>query len=43
MEYEWVSLQVLDGDVVRTHLSQGLGFSIKDRNTNVARIGLSAS
>ena len=30
---------VLDGDVVRTHLSKGLGFSIADRNTNVARIG----
>lgn len=29
----------LDGDVVRTHLSKGLGFSINDRNTNVARIG----
>jgi sulfate adenylyltransferase len=30
---------VLDGDVVRTHLSKGLGFGIPDRNTNVARIG----
>jgi len=29
----------LDGDVVRTHLSKGLGFSIADRNANVARIG----
>ncbi|RYG57340.1 adenylyl-sulfate kinase [archaeon] len=29
----------LDGDVVRTHLSKGLGFSISDRNDNVARIG----
>ena len=31
--------QVLDGDVVRTHLSKGLGFSVADRNANVARIG----
>lgn len=34
---------LLDGDVVRTHLSQGLGFSRSDRNTNVARIGFVAS
>lgn len=30
---------VLDGDVVRTHLSRGLGFSREDRDTNVRRIG----
>jgi sulfate adenylyltransferase len=30
---------VLDGDVVRTHLSQGLGFSREDRDTNVRRVG----
>jgi adenylyl-sulfate kinase len=30
--------EVLDGDVVRTHLSKGLGFSREDRETNVARI-----
>jgi sulfate adenylyltransferase len=30
---------VLDGDVVRTHLSKGLGFSREDRDTNVMRIG----
>jgi sulfate adenylyltransferase len=30
---------VLDGDVVRTHLSKGLGFSLEDRNTNILRIG----
>jgi len=34
---------VLDGDVVRTHLSQGLGFSREDRDTNVRRIGYVAS
>lgn len=30
---------VLDGDVVRTHLSKGLGFSKDDRDTNILRIG----
>jgi sulfate adenylyltransferase len=34
---------VLDGDVVRTHLSQGLGFSKEDRDINVRRIGFVAS
>jgi sulfate adenylyltransferase len=34
---------LLDGDVVRTHLSQGLGFSREDRDTNVRRIGYLAS
>jgi sulfate adenylyltransferase len=29
----------LDGDVVRHHLSKGLGFSRQDRETNIARIG----
>ena len=29
----------LDGDVVRTHLSKGLGFSKEDRDTNIERIG----
>jgi sulfate adenylyltransferase len=30
---------LLDGDVVRTHLSKGLGFSRDDRDTNILRIG----
>ena len=30
---------VLDGDVVRTHLSKGLGFSREDRDLNIRRIG----
>ncbi|MBI2330732.1 MAG: bifunctional sulfate adenylyltransferase/adenylylsulfate kinase, partial [Chloroflexi bacterium] len=30
---------ILDGDVVRTHLSKGLGFSKEDRDTNIIRIG----
>jgi sulfate adenylyltransferase len=34
---------VLDGDVVRTHLSQGLGFSKEDRDRNIRRIGFVAS
>jgi sulfate adenylyltransferase len=34
---------VLDGDVVRTHLSRGLGFSREDRDTNILRIGFVAS
>jgi sulfate adenylyltransferase len=34
---------VLDGDVVRTHLSKGLGFSKQDRDTNIRRIGFVAS
>jgi len=34
---------VLDGDVVRTHLSKGLGFSKEDRDTNIVRIGYVAS
>jgi adenylyl-sulfate kinase len=32
-------VEVLDGDVVRTHLSKGLGFSKEDRDTNILRIG----
>ena len=33
----------LDGDIIRTHLSRGLGFSKEDRDTNIARIGWVAS
>jgi sulfate adenylyltransferase len=33
------TVTVLDGDVVRTHLSAGLGFSRQDRDTNVRRVG----
>src|SRR4051794_3589261 len=32
-------VEPLDGDVVRTHLSKGLGFSKEDRDTNIQRIG----
>ena len=34
---------ILDGDVVRTHLSRGLGFSKEDRDLNIRRIGFVAS
>ena len=34
---------VLDGDIVRTHLSKGLGFSQEDRDTNIRRIGFVAA
>ena len=34
---------ILDGDVVRTHLSKGLGFSKEDRDTNILRIGFVAA
>ena len=33
------TITLLDGDVVRTHLSKGLGFSAEDRDTNIRRIG----
>ena len=35
-------VELLDGDVVRTHLSRGLGFSREDRDANVARIAFVA-
>jgi adenylylsulfate kinase len=35
-------VEVLDGDVVRTNLSKGLGFSKEDRDTNILRIGFVA-
>jgi len=37
------TVTMLDGDVVRTHLTQGLGFSREDRDTNVRRVGYVAS
>jgi adenylylsulfate kinase len=35
-------VEVLDGDVVRAHLSRGLGFSKADRDENIRRIGFVA-
>ena len=43
LERRGVLVEVLDGDVVRTHLSKGLGFSKEDRDTNIERIGWVAS
>jgi adenylyl-sulfate kinase len=41
-ERGWI-VEYLDGDVVRTQLSKGLGFSKEDRDTNIERIGWVAS
>src|ERR1700682_6121274 len=32
-------VEILDGDIVRTNLSKGLGFSKEDRDINIRRIG----
>lgn len=37
-----LKVEILDGDVVRTNLSKGLGFSKEDRDTNILRIGFVA-
>jgi len=34
-----MKVEVLDGDIVRTNLSKGLGYSKEDRDTNIKRIG----
>ena len=39
LEERGLTVDVLDGDVIRTHLSKGLGFSKEDRDTNIERIG----
>lgn len=36
-------ITLLDGDIIRTHISKGLGFSKEDRSINVQRIGYIAS
>jgi adenylylsulfate kinase len=38
-----LKIEVLDGDVVRTNLSKGLGFSKEDRDTNIRRIAFVAN
>ena len=43
LELHGLVVDHLDGDVVRTHLSRGLGFSKEDRDTNIARIAWVAS
>jgi adenylylsulfate kinase len=42
LEHEGAAVDTLDGDVVRTHLSKGLGFSKEDRDENIRRIGFVA-
>ena len=39
LEARGVKVELLDGDVVRTNLSKGLGYSREDRDTNILRIG----
>jgi sulfate adenylyltransferase len=43
LEEQTRTVTVLDGDIVRTHLSRGLGFSKEDRDANVRRIGFVAA
>ena len=43
IEERGLAVTVLDGDVVRTHLSRGLGFSREDRDENVRRVGFVAA
>ncbi len=38
-----MTVEVLDGDVIRTNLSKGLGFSKEDRDENIKRIGFVCS
>jgi adenylylsulfate kinase len=37
-----LNVELLDGDVIRTNLSKGLGFSKEDRDTNIRRVGFVA-
>jgi adenylyl-sulfate kinase len=39
LEARGIRWELLDGDVIRTNLSKGLGFSKEDRDTNILRIG----
>jgi adenylylsulfate kinase len=43
LERRGLLVEWLDGDVVRTHLTKGLGFSKEDRDANIERIGWVAS
>jgi adenylylsulfate kinase len=43
LEQRGLVVDHLDGDIVRTHLSKGLGFSKEDRDANIERIGWVAS
>lgn len=39
LERKGIPVEILDGDIVRTHLSKGLGFSREDRDENIKRVG----
>ncbi len=39
LRHAGAKVEMLDGDLVRENLSQGLGFSKQDRDTNIRRIG----
>lgn len=43
LERRGLLVEYLDGDVIREHLSKGLGYSKADRDTNIRRIGWVAS
>jgi adenylylsulfate kinase len=43
LESRGLLVERLDGDVVRAHLTKGLGFSKEDRDANIERIGWVAS
>jgi len=43
LEQRGLVVDHLDGDIVRTHLSKGLGFSKEDRDTHIERVGWVAS
>ena len=39
LKKEGYKVELLDGDVIRTNLSKGLGFSKEDRDENIKRVG----
>ncbi|HUO57603.1 MAG TPA: adenylyl-sulfate kinase [bacterium] len=39
LQRKGVAVEILDGDIVRTHLSKGLGFNREDRDENIKRVG----
>lgn len=39
LQRKGLKVEILDGDIVRTHLSKGLGFSREDRDENIKRVG----
>ena len=43
VDHRGLAVEVWDGDIVRTHLSKGLGFSKEDRDINIRRIGFVCS